>query len=101
MKDRQKIFLDRVVKLIVDDTGIYYDRKEINFPYIINYNSSLPYNKLIHTSFSLFPLVPYSPFSFLFSDYCKNTFGLTKEEIKYVWDEYISIINDKIKNNER
>ena len=31
-----------------------------------------------------------------FSSYCKNTFGLTKEEIDYVWKEYKDIIKDKI-----
>jgi hypothetical protein len=40
------------------------------------------------------------PYYEQFSDYCKENYGLTKEEIDYVWDQYKSIIKDKITNNE-
>ncbi len=88
MKDRQKIFLDKVVKLIVDDTRIDYDRKEIYFP-------SSP--SLHFYPSPLFLFLPSPP---LFSFYCKYNYGLTKEEIKYVWDQYKNIIKDKISKRE-
>jgi len=31
-------------------------------------------------------------------NYCKNQFGLTEEEIEYVWVKYSRIILDKIAN---
>lgn len=50
---------------------------------------------------SLPPFLSYIPsylstFQSLFNSYCKNTFGLTEDEISYVWKEYKEIIKDKI-----
>ena len=50
---------------------------------------------------SLPPFLSYIPsylstFQSLFNSYCKNTFGLTKDEIDYVYLRYIEIIKDKI-----
>jgi hypothetical protein len=33
--------------------------------------------------------------------YCEDTYGLTENEIEYVWDQYTIIMKDKIRNNER
>ena len=54
---------------------------------------------------SLPPFLSYIPsylstFQSLFNSYCKNTFGLTNDEIEYVWKEYIKIIEDKIEYGE-
>ena len=38
--------------------------------------------------------------SFFFSSYCRNTFGLTKDEISYVWKEYTEIIKEKIESGQ-
>jgi len=39
-----------------------------------------------------------SPFlGYTFEKYCKDIYGLTEEEIKYVWKQYKDIIKDKIK----
>ena len=38
--------------------------------------------------------------SHIFSIYCVNKFGLTDDEIKYVWEEYSDIITEKIENEE-
>ena len=86
MKGRQKLFLDRVINLIVDDTVINYGKDEIHFP----------------SDSSIF-LLPADLFSLsirlkLFSEYCKKVYGLTDQEIDYVWKEYKDIILDKIEN---
>ena len=54
---------------------------------------------------SLPPFLSYIPsylstFQSLFNSYCKNTFGLTKDEISYVWEEYKKIIIDKLEDGE-
>jgi len=90
MKDRQKIFLDRVVKLIVDDTGIDYDKGSIYYPFF-RYDLYSP----LSVFYSL--LLPRLPD---FTNYCKERYGLTDEEIKYVWDQYKTFIKDKISNKE-
>ena len=34
---------------------------------------------------------------FSFVDFTKEIYGLTKDEIEYVWNEYIEILKDKIR----
>ena len=83
-----KKYLDKVVSHLVRGISIDYENNTIHFPY--------------HPFYA--PLSHISPFSSLniytFSTYCRNQFGLTDGEIKYVWKEYVEIIKDKIKNGE-
>ena len=95
MKDRQKIFLDRVINLIVDDTIIDYDKEEIHFPFYSRpLDCPLPLSPLPDSFYRSSRHFPPSPFS----EYCKNTYGLTDQEVEYVWDQYKSTIKDKITN---
>ena len=93
MKDNQKIYLDKVIEFLVRDTKIYYDIDKIKFPFY-----SLPFS----ISSYFLPFIYYrflSPqFTSLFSKYCIDYYGLTDQEIKYVWKEYKNIIKDKITN---
>ena len=88
MKDRQRLFLDKIVNLLVDDTILDYDKGTVQYPFHI----SLYYPLFTQT-------FPPSPPVF-FSTYCKNQFGLTDEEIDYVWDQYKTFIKDKISKRE-
>jgi len=83
MENKIKRYLDRVLMELVNGTILDYENKKIHYPF--------------ETSF---PLSPFFPLYLLpsFSKYCKNTFGLTEEEIKYVWEIYKGIILDKIEN---
>jgi hypothetical protein len=85
MKDSQKKYLDKVVDIIVRDTIIDYGKGgKVEFPF---YHRPLPHR-----------LPPYIlPFPY-FSKYCKNTYGIVGDEIEYVWDQYMGIIKDKIRN---
>ena len=87
------IYLDKVIEFLVRDTIIDYDKQKIKFPFPFYYFSSfrLPF-------FSLY-FSPSRMSSSQFSDYCRDIYGLTDEEIKYVWNEYKKVITDKI--NER
>ncbi len=80
-----KRYLDKVINHMVKGTKI--DNNNL---------TSLPF--FVPQSF-LPAFTPSYP-SYFFSSYCKNTFGLTEDEIKYVWKEYIKIIEDKIENGE-
>ena len=72
---------------MVNRTKMDYDKGEMIFPFTTDSTSF---------SFSLSPDI----FSFLihtFIEYCKRQFGLTPEEINYVYKQYKEIIIDKIK----
>ena len=84
MNDKQRNYLDKVVEFIVRDSKIDYE----------NGNISTPFPPFFLPS-SLFLLLPPS---LSFSSYCKVTYGLTDQEIEYVWKEYKEIIKDKITN---
>jgi len=66
-----KRFLHKVIDQIVSETRI-------------------DYNELSPTLYTPFP---YPPLIISFSVY-----GLNNDEVRYVWDEYIKIIRDKINN---
>ena len=89
-----KKYLDKVIDHMVRSTKIDYEKERIS-PSFHPRQSPIPLSSLL--------LHPFSFFSFLsssFYSYCKNTFGLTEEEIEYVWKEYKDIINDKINNGQ-
>ena len=89
MEDKQNIYLDKVIEFLLRDTNIDYKNEKITTPYN-TFNFS---HLLLSPSFSLSSLT----FYFL-SSYCKVTYGLTDQEIEYVWKEYKSIIKIKIEN---
>ena len=80
-------FLDKVVEQIVRETEIDYDRKVIGNPF--------PFPIVFYPHFSRSSrLIPFS-----FFNHCRDVYGLNKQEIEYVWEEYRNIIRDKIENN--
>ncbi len=80
-------YVEHIINDLVRDTKIDYEKDRIYYPYLPPF---ILFNRLFTSS---------SPSS-LFSKYCKENYGLTEEEIDYVWKEYKKIIKDKIKNNE-
>ena len=92
-----KKYLDKVLDYIVSRTKIDYENKEVNTPFLPLYKPPFYYT-LPFTSSSLHFHSFTSPFFFSFSSYCRNYFGLTKDEIKYINYKYKNIINDKIEN---
>tara|TARA_S200002703_G_scaffold130330_1_gene117582 strand:- start:53 stop:313 length:261 start_codon:yes stop_codon:yes gene_type:complete len=86
MDSKTKKYLDKVVEHMVRRTRIDYDT--LYFDFIITSPS---------TSFFLLHTLPTFP---SFSKYCKNTFGLTEDEIEYVFKQYKSIILNKIENEQ-
>ena len=91
--DRKNEYLDKIVDFLVDDTIINYKRKSMVTPFtppnyllFLHHTISMLYHPIHGTSHN---------YSF-FSKYCKNTYGLTDEEIEYIWKKYIDIIINKI-----
>ena len=81
MKDNKK-YLDKVVEFLVRDTKIDYDQKRIQYPFYP------PFHYLTPSPLFLFPST--------LSKYCIDVYGLTDQEIEYVWVKYKDIIKDKI-----
>lgn len=96
MEDKK--YLDMVIGSLVRGTNIDYEKREIIFPFSpfpLSFQLSLPF-KYIPPSLSFSFSVP----TYSFEIYCKNTYGLTEEEIKYVYKQYRDIIKDKIENGQ-
>ena len=85
-------YLDKVIGSLVRGTNIDYEKKLLHPPYSSSLLLSLPFSVTLLPSFH-FSSVPPPTF---FSSYCKNTFGLTKEEINYVFIQWRGIMKDKI-----
>jgi len=89
-------YIEHIINDLVRDTRIDYDEEEIHFPFPLPHPHIHPY-----LPFPFFPnLLSFSNRNptLSFSKYCKDTYGLTEEEIEYVWDQYKSTIKDKITN---
>lgn len=100
-----KRYLNKVAESLVRGTNIDYEKGTIKTPYDNIYTTDL----VNHPSGSLTLLYMVyfggrygSDLSrkkfFMVVEYCVNHFGLTVDEIEYVWDIYIDIIKDKISN---
>ena len=77
-------YIEHIIKDLVRDTRIgYYDIDMFKPPY------PSPALSPFHLTIRHFPDPP-------FLDYCRDTYGLTDQEIKYVWERYKDIILDKI-----
>ena len=79
-------YLDKVLVHLIRNTKVDYNKSEIYTPF------ALPLMYLHSLVFS----PPSQALSF--STYCKKQFGLIDDEVKYIWEQYIEIINHKIEN---
>ena len=85
--DRKNEYLDKVVEYLVDDTIIDFKKNEIRYPFTSSTSVHLPH----------YPLLPPSS-RHSFRNYNKDNYGLTENEMDYVWNEYKNIILDKFNN---
>jgi hypothetical protein len=80
--DRKDEYLNKIVEFLVADTKVSINDDIFFAPFYRL--SSLSYNLLFRINY---------PASF--SNYTKDMYGLTDDDIKYVWDTYKNIIIDK------
>ena len=91
MNNKQIRYLDKVVEFLIRETDINYELEELTFNFIL---LPAPYRTSFHWLESFYLSLPIGlPY---LDDYCKNTYGLTEEEIEYVWEQYKHEILDKI-----
>ena len=84
-----KRYLDKVLGHMVKGTKIDYKGETMVFPFTTNptrFSTTTPHV----LSFLLFPFI----------EYCKRHFGLTSDEVDYVYLRYLEIIKNKIKNEQ-
>ena len=100
MKNKTKKYLDKVVRSLVRSTKIYYDTDRITIPFsIISVSdiSTITFDNFIDKkephSFPIFK-------NTIFPSYCRHVYGLSKDEVSYVWKEYSDIITEKIENEQ-
>lgn len=85
--DRRKNYLDKVLEFIINDTQI--DPNPIWPSEWINI--SVPFTNLVYSRIIHFDRED-------FFDYCRDTYGLTKDESYNIWEDYVYEINQTLKN---
>ena len=85
-----KKYLDKVIGSLVRSTKIDYDTERITIPFSIISVSSI--STISFDNFNNNVIFK----NIVFRSYCRNVYGLTGDEIDYVWKEYSDIINKKI-----
>ncbi len=89
-------FLHRVIDQLVYETKIDFDEKKIYFPFSY---SSFSLSFVLSFSSFLSPSNFFITSSSYFVDHCREIYGLTDDEVGYVFEEYKDIIKDKIESN--
>ncbi len=80
--NKQQKYLNKVVNQLVNETIITGGVVTVPYPLPTYLNHPFPYySNLLPSNFSSF---------------VTKVYGLTEEEVKYVWEQYRSIIHDKI-----
>ena len=100
-----KKYLDKVLDYIVSRTKIDYDKDELIFPFTtratpVSLGPPLPLPSPPPLPRPLLSFLRSFPFSLPFVKYCNGQFGLTEDEIEYVYRRYVEIIEDIIENEE-
>ena len=80
--EKQKKYLDKVVEQLLRETDIDYEKRRINYPFFENTTYSFQYTL---------------PFSGPFIRYCESIFPLSENEMRYVYEMYVGILNSKIR----
>ena len=91
--DRRSDYLGKVVGYIMDDTIINYNTDIIIFPFSSIGPLGRPSPSFLSDILGLLPLVSHS-----FHNYCRETYGLTDDEMMDVWDKYSKILTSKLKD---
>ena len=92
--DSKKIYLDKIVQYILDDTELDYEQKLVTYPFVPNIPSQWGLSVPLY-------IVEYGYYFFdKFSKYCNDMYGLSYEESVYVWDHYKDKINNSGSINE-
>lgn len=84
--DRRKNYLDKVLEFILSDTQIESNTKWSNWINIFVPFTNLVYSRIMHFDREDF------------FDYCRDTYGLTKDESYSVWEDYIDEVNQILIN---
>ena len=80
--EKQKKYLDKVVEQLLRETDIDYEKRRINYPFFENTTYSFQYTL---------------PFSGPFIRYCESIFPLSNNEMRYVYEMYVGILDSKIR----
>jgi len=88
-ESREYNFLNTIVYQLVGETIIDHEQEEIILPH-----HSYP---LLYDTLPVGLLLParYGP---IFFKHCRDIYGITEDEIQYVWGKYINILKDEIEN---
>ena len=91
-----KKFLNKVVAQIVSETKM--GNKTIEDSIWRKIFVPFSFTPIFLSSFLPGPLStsPFPPLYILFTQHCEEIYGLNKDEIEYVWYEYIKIIRNKV-----
>lgn len=88
-EDKRNKYINFVIDDLINNTKIEYERgrRRVYIPFL---NQSV-----FHIPFRSTP-PPFPPFS----KYCKDRYGLTGNDLDYVWEQYVTTIKDKISNKD-
>ena len=89
-------YLNNVLNSLVGETKIDFDEETLYMPFFNSFHA-YPFESYYVPHFFLTPS-PYSTTPPSFTQHCRDIYGLNDDESYYVWDEYKTIIEDRLNN---
>jgi hypothetical protein len=100
-EDKKQVYLDKIVDWLVRDTEVDVNHNWFSPPYYYPGSTSgrTGFKLVYEHTFGLLRGINYSGLDtqtqlIYFNHYCKNNYGLTGEETKIVWYEYMKKLKD-------
>jgi len=94
MEDNKKIYLDKVLQWLINDTDVKFGK--VKFPFL---DTNISYNVgRLKQSFDPYHILfnDMRNYNFDYTKYCKEQFGLTYQESMNLFNRYINIISKKV-----
>lgn len=91
-EDKRKGYLNKIIVLLVTGTIIDWKEERVRFPFLPEYNFAF-----FQYPFTTLGKVP----THLFTEYCKEQYGLTEDEVEYVWKFYVDTILGEYNNKSK
>jgi len=93
-------YLNNVLNSLVGETKIDFDVETLYMPFFNSFHA-YPFESYYVIKFFLThsaATTSYTGIPPVFTQHCRDVYGLNDDEIYYVWDEYKTIIGDKLNN---
>jgi hypothetical protein len=88
MKKNQKMYIDKIAEMLVEDTHIDFELGYFIYPFLTTLKIPIGFDGFNNSGYN-------------FLIYCRDLYGISGGEIIYLWNQYIYLLENKLKNGRK